>query len=393
MYKWYTNVYYAMLYRTCARTILVYGCYYICIYYFYSLLMMCVCIFTVYSANLFSAPRNLTPPLNSGVSSSALHLARLKRNSTTFASQPGPTIPLSAVACTYSLYLVTLSRLICYAQSHLIEFKTASRPTVQQLMEEYGYPGGLDDLESVTQQSEKSFDIGRLDIKSIEFALERRDSLIHNDLSHTSISHIPKTPVHFPLSDASVIGEEDEEEEEGGGEGEGEDKYYSVLARMRCDSNSSAYNGDKSSAVLGELKDSSDDVDSKVQHIALTSSRDSHASAVYKRPSTPTQELALHSSAPLNSSRNNSISGSAIPTGRTLNRSSSKHMGGPLMMARWRSESTTLVQDRDIEESSKLALRVAIESLNCLSKMDEVADDAIYRSLAEACGACGFAQE
>ena len=358
--------------------------------------------FTVFSANLFSAPRNLTPPLNSGVSSSALHLARLKRNSTTFASQPGPTTPLSAVACTYSLYLVTLSRLICYAQSHLIEFKTASRPTVQQLMEEYGYPGGLDDLESVTQQSEKSYDIGRLDIKSIEFALERRDSLIHNDILHTSISHIPKTPVHFPLCDASVIGEEDEEveeegeeEEEGGGEGEGEgeDKYYSVLARMRCDSNTSAYNGDKSSAILDELKDSSDDVDSKVKRIALTSSHDSHPSAAYKRPSTPTQELALHSPLPLNSSKNSQLSGSALPTSRALNRSSSKYMAGPLMMARWRSDSTTQVQDKDIEESSKLALRVAIEALNCLSKMDEVADDAIYRSLAEACGACGFAQE
>ena len=358
-----------------------------------------ICTFTACSANLFSAPRNLTPPLNSGVSSSALHLARLKRNSTTFASQPGPVTPLSAVACTYSLYLVTLSRLICYAQSHLIEFKTASRPTVQQLMEEYGYPGGLDDLESVTQQSEKSYDIGRLDIKSIEFALERRDSLIHNDLSHTSISHIQqqglsRIPVHFPLSDASVIGEEDEEveeEEEGGGEGEGEDKYYSVLARMRCDSNSSAYNGDKSSAIPCELKDSSDDADSKIQHIALTSSRDSHASAAYKRPSTPTQELALHSPAPLNSSKNSALSGQTLP--RSLNRSSSKYMAGPLMMARWRSDSTTQIQDKDIEESSKLALRVAIESLNCLSKMDEIADDAIYRSLAEACGACGFAQE
>ena len=363
--------------------------------------------FTVFSANLFSAPRNLTPPLNSGISSSALHLARLKRNSTTFASQPGPTIPLSAVACTYSLYLVTLSRLICYAQSHLIEFKTASRPTVQQLMEEYGYPGGLDDLESVTQQSEKSYDIGRLDIKSIEFALERRDSLIHNDTLHTSISHIQqqqqgglsRTPVHFPLSEASVIGEEEDEEVEekeegggeGGGEGEGDDKYYSVVARMRCDSNTSAYNGDRSSVILGELKDSSDDVDSKAQRIALTSSHDSHASAAYKRPSTPTQELALHSPLPLYSSKNSALSGQTLP--RSLNRSSSKYMAGPLMMARWRSDSTTQIQDKDIEESSKLALKVAIESLNCLSKMDEVADDAIYRSLAEACGACGFAQE
>jgi hypothetical protein len=61
-------------------------------------------------------------------------------------------------------------------------------------------------------------------------------------------------------------------------------------------------------------------------------------------------------------------------------------------LARWRSE-TMIVEDKDLEESAKLALKVALEALNCLSRMDEPADDAVYRSLAEACGCCGFAQE
>ena len=49
--------------------------------------------------------------------------------------------------------------------------------------------------------------------------------------------------------------------------------------------------------------------------------------------------------------------------------------------------------DSDLVESAKLGLKVALEALNCLSRLDEPADDALYRALAEACGCCGFAQE
>ena len=44
-------------------------------------------------------------------------------------------------------------------------------------------------------------------------------------------------------------------------------------------------------------------------------------------------------------------------------------------------------------EAAILGLKIALEVLNCLGRLDECPDDLVYRSLADACAACGFSSE
>jgi len=44
-------------------------------------------------------------------------------------------------------------------------------------------------------------------------------------------------------------------------------------------------------------------------------------------------------------------------------------------------------------EAAVLGLKIALEVLNCLGRLDECPDDLVYRSLADACAACGFSSE
>jgi hypothetical protein len=44
-------------------------------------------------------------------------------------------------------------------------------------------------------------------------------------------------------------------------------------------------------------------------------------------------------------------------------------------------------------EAAVLGLKIALETLNCLGKLDECPDDLVYRSLADTCAACGFSSE
>jgi len=45
----------------------------------------------------------------------------------------------------------------------------------------------------------------------------------------------------------------------------------------------------------------------------------------------------------------------------------------------------------EAEAAARLGLKVAFEALNCLTKLDEAPEDLVFRSLLEACGACGEA--
>jgi hypothetical protein len=283
------------------------------------------------NSSLYSAPRNLTPPLNSGVSTSLMHLARLKRANTSFLGS-GQVGPQSAFASTYSCYIVTLSRLICYTQSHLFEFKAAPRTSIQQIIEEYG---NADDMDNSTHHSEKSFDIGRIDLRAIENAIVDRldtNAQIESIMSQT----------HDADPD--------------------EDQQAAIDALTLT-----------ASPLLS-------------QHVAssLKSSKDRHTISVIISPrdvdSNAGDETNISQAEPSPLQRSNSI---------VNRRSRTSTLGG-----RKRSESSSTQQDdKELVEAAKLALRVSLEALNCLSRLDEPADDAVFRSLAEACGCCGFAQE
>lgn len=278
------------------------------------------------NASLYSAPRNLTPPLNSGVSTSMMHLARLKRANTSFLGS-GYVGPQSAFASTYSCYIVTLSRLICYTQSHLFEFKAAARTSVQQIIEEYG---NEDDMDNSTHHSEVSFDTGRIDLRAIESALvDKLDTTAQ---------------IESLLNQSQDAAPEDQQ------------------------------------AVIDALIASP--LSSPFTASGLKTSRDKHTISVIISPrdneSIIDDDTAHMEPSPL--IRSNSI---------VTRQSRTSTLGG-----RKRSESSSTQQDdKDLMEAAKLALRVSLEALNCLSRLDEPADDAVFRSLAEACGCCGFAQE
>ena len=115
-----------------------------------------------------------------------LYLAKLKRANTGFLTM-GSTSPLSAVACIYSCYLVVMARLICYTQSHLLEFKSAPRTSIQQLIEEYG---NIDDCDVSTHYSEKSVDPGRIDLRAIENCIvDKIDASQFYPVSEEGLNH------------------------------------------------------------------------------------------------------------------------------------------------------------------------------------------------------------
>jgi len=47
----------------------------------------------------------------------------------------------------------------------------------------------------------------------------------------------------------------------------------------------------------------------------------------------------------------------------------------------------------EILNSAKVGIQVAFETLNALSKLDDIPDDLVYRALIDACGTCGLSQE
>ncbi|CAK9252176.1 unnamed protein product [Sphagnum jensenii] len=385
-----------------------------------------------------------------------MHLARLKRaNSSMFTSAaPGGNETLSATACTYSCYLVALSRLICYTQSHFVDFKSAPRLSTQQLIEEFG--GGDELGEGSTHYSEKSADIGRIDIRAIEQSLQDRivDSGGINSSGHAA-GHTAVAPINTGYLDVIVeCGEEeintltdrsfedkhlhdsegsrnslhlqpplaegehtqpptratrslskglisssplmsgymtrestlthtpsptDAASEWGAGRGSGA-AFDFVLSPAGSGHNGffvantadgKSFNGDGASRDNGEASPRPPET--------ATMSDSSHAVE------------AAHCAGGLNSTITTLATAVAPATVSLLTRQASVGPGGGALMAakprsrantlaRWRSDSTAQqVQDKEIEDSAKLALRVALEALNCLSRLDEPADDAVYR--------------
>lgn len=253
---------------------------------------------------------------------------------------------MSATSCTFGSYLVTLSRLICYTQSHLFEFSRAPRTSVQQIIEEYGIGG--DDTDGSTHYSEKSNDIGRIDIRAIEQTLVDRLEVVaeKENESHRSDEDSRELRQCCDINDTNLDQRHDEHS-------------ISPLRVSAHSGNDDVTNGDFPITHL--TVPHHDTFDHRVDVSGLS---------VVSRIST---------------GREDSAGNSRLQSSRTRSRTNTR-------TTRMRSESCT-AQDKDLEDAAKLAMKVALEALNCLSKLDEPADDSVYRSLAEACGCVGFAQE
>lgn len=73
---------------------------------------------------------------------------------------------------------------------------------------------------------------------------------------------------------------------------------------------------------------------------------------------------------------------------------SSSLMNGSRKSVRRRSDSTDHFDAKALSAAAKLAVKVGLEILSSLSSLyDEPADDAVYRALVDACGACGLGRE
>ena len=98
--------------------------------------------------NLFSAPRQMSVSLDAGQTMANANQARLKR----IQPQAQPTPPLSAVACVYSCYIVSISHVICSAHVRSTPAKKAGRST-SQIIGEFAPPTAArrNSLDSVSQ--------------------------------------------------------------------------------------------------------------------------------------------------------------------------------------------------------------------------------------------------
>lgn len=56
-------------------------------------------------------------------------------------------------------------------------------------------------------------------------------------------------------------------------------------------------------------------------------------------------------------------------------------------------DASALSSHEKTTEAAVLGLKIALETLNCLGRLDECPDDLVYRSLADTCAACGFSSE
>lgn len=90
------------------------------------------------SPQLFSVPRSVPAELSKGQADAGLYMARLKRANPI---SPGTAVPIpSATSCVYSCYIVTLARVVCFAQGKSFIRRPPIRPSIMQMLEEFAPP-------------------------------------------------------------------------------------------------------------------------------------------------------------------------------------------------------------------------------------------------------------
>lgn len=112
------------------------------------------------------------------------------------------------------------------------------------------------------------------------------------------------------------------------------------------------------------------------------------------------EEFSVNASSNHGGSSNNSVQdqplGASSNSGATPPRERQNSTTSTSTTSRSRSESVVYTSTEDFAkniESAKLGLKVCFEVLSSLGRFQEVPDDVVYRSLADACGACGCPSE
>ena len=444
---------------------------------------------------LFSPPRNLTPPLNSGLSFSSSHFLKLKRLNPHPSSAQEP--PPSAIATIYISYIVTISRLVCYTQSHLYEFKSTPRPTIQQLIEEFGFDieqtemsaeggviggsgasvistsgnesnlttfggGGNREIDDMTFSSNKTTNhfmqdlennlyerLRSLDVEetctnnntdnntsNTNTATNANGNNIHgSNVNHThsfslidenaeykgcELMNQPETNGEHITTNSSLIGLHSQ--------------AHNVVLAPGYDMNHSTTTNNNNTTTTNNNNNSGSSGSSNHMHKPIAM----YTSSPYRTPpnrSRSNTNLSSSSSGMKDKENNNgdsslppeymnpALSGSVhTKTSSSSNMMShhntrdnnklttrSTHTGmrsRANTLSRWRNgppeshkspnnnnNKGVLIDEKDLLAAAKLGLNITLEAINCLSRRDEPVDDAVYRSVAEACGCCGFAQQ